>query len=162
MKKSIIFLLILFSIYSCNNDSSNQDSYKNSDVISKTLENAIIDFINYFDSLAYSSKTSYTPPVYEVEFLKQNDTCFISIISSDFYHERDFKGFLKIKNKIIAFFNPGDSCSTGMLDETKLVKELDEYKKGVIEHDLMLDNLERKYKILNQDSLELVSFNFTK
>jgi len=151
----------MIAAYSCNNNYSTQDA-ANSDGISKTLENAIINFIDHFDSLAFSSKTTYVPPVYEVEFLKQNDTCFISIISSDFYHERDFKGFLKIKNKIIAFYNPDDSCNVGIIDKTKLIEELDEYKKGVITHELMIDNLERKYKIISKDSLELVSFNFSK
>ncbi|HMN26117.1 MAG TPA: hypothetical protein PKE38_16545 [Ignavibacteriaceae bacterium] len=98
MKVIIYFLLYLLATTGCDNKTIQKVDNKKTEQISVSLNNLIIDFIDYFDSLAIVSKSTYTPPVFEVEFSKIGESCYVSIISSDFYHEKDYEGFLIIKN----------------------------------------------------------------
>ena len=165
-KINTFILVLIFIIVSCNDKESKKilslrkskyDTTRINKAISRSLYKEILWFINYNDSLTNYLNSPYVPPVYEIELSYHNDSCFVSIISSDFFHWRKFQGFLNIKNKIIAFYNPNDKCNSGLINGAYLVKHSKKYEEGSVKG--RPESIERKFKILGQDSLKLISFN---
>jgi hypothetical protein len=144
--------------YSCTlEENSNKSYHKN--MISKELLTEIQNFIEYNDSI-YKSENEVNHDIYKVYFFSKNekDTCMIWFQTGTVYIEENFMGYLKVNNRIVAFYNKNVDCANLFINQDPLNKEPTEFfiPKGKKYDYSPYEPLNRELKVINKGRIIVI------
>lgn len=131
-------------------------------VLYPTLQRIIEDLTFFYDSVLYKNdRPTHTNPrnIYRAIFGKKGNDCFITISVALVYRSYELRGYTILNNKMLVFSNPENECNCGLIDTTKMSRNIPVKGYGDENSDLAyntFDPIGRRYKIHNKDSLELV------
>ncbi|MFZ5430431.1 MAG: hypothetical protein ACOZDD_09370 [Bacteroidota bacterium] len=178
--KEVIFISIILAnlLLGCRNISSEYrkaNSAENElinctdmDAVSSVLIQKIKGMIAYNDSI--DKVSSIKADVFIVFFSQENAGCYVTIFQSLNYYKSfypstlsspsiDLEGYILLKDKMVAFYNLGSECNTGLVDCTKLEKDnpdvFPDENSDIVIH-TTYDPRGKRFRIHSKDSLELV------
>ena len=166
MKKFLILIILSGLFVRCSNPTTVKNKDENmsiktfdDNVIYPPLLNELENIIVYIDSL--SNKNRIKNNIFIIYFYKKNDNCYLTISSANFYDKTRLIGYYILKEKMIAFYNVNRECSIGLVDTTKLLinSPVNYDDENSLEAKDIYEPYVRKFKIVNNDSLQIIPVN---
>jgi len=165
MKYNFLFIVLL--VHFCGGGCNKQPAMHVENVSNNTCDSIIfipavthelINFIRYVDNEMINSKRKQEV-IFLLRFYEINNVNYLKFVSDYYYDENNIKGYFFLNSRLIIYNRTEDSIGNNFLvNKSKLLifnDTIDGYKKSNFDEEYSL--FQRTFKIINTDSLELMS-----